>query len=700
MRTFAVAALLVATAVAAPNANTAATPAEWKAAQEAAKAKAAQALSRVAAEKSKAAASAKHQAIKASEKAKKANDVERNAKSNGAQRMDVRPGGEGDDQTNGVFNSRGFKTLVKGSQGEHAPTVVGDTKGLYCQAITGRSTDKNGVLYLGTKLNPLADSFKCDGPSDPKTGVCCPKSCGSTCDSAPATCSQRGGSLCCAKAVVQSQRICSPLNAAPCVVKANHGRALAVQVEYAPAFARAKNVCFSAYGFYCEKVLSKIDDRDELSLVTAMNPKDAAITIPAAQAGQYKSLARVCLHPDVLSKDQAYLKGTVYRHQDDFDNKVVSDWRAKYNLVHPGQTGYARESDDKFNTWPAYKKFLPAAGCCKVCDAGKPCGKSCIATDKTCSRDAGVHDWCACDKETAEKLELLKKFPANIGKPDSWQGFPHTYPKNYRKGMLPEAAATFKDFDTYEFGQDKNQYDNVGRMMPKLTAKYSPSATKSCCREACAAKYANADTESMRDCVEGCDLWIAKSSLNWDGTKWLGQLQKRCTKDCSNILIWKTREASLGHTCPANKKCTSYFHSLRTPQDETVCAEGCSLFNQCIVSGGAKPSQAKQAAKVAVPDAVTADSRFCRKGWGILEDVNSLRPDAPRACCHYSCGKCITNCNAENGNNGLFHTGTARAQSARLDKCCVSRIIQAERFCDSHTAPCVVPPVSATRVSP
>ena len=33
------------------------------------------------------------------------------------------------------------------------------------------------------------------------------------------------------------------------------------------------------------------------------------------------------------------------------------------------------------------------AGCCKVCRAGKACGDSCIARDKTCHKGKG----CACD---------------------------------------------------------------------------------------------------------------------------------------------------------------------------------------------------------------------------------------------------------------------------------------------------------------
>ncbi|MDP6388591.1 MAG: hypothetical protein QF654_01690 [Alphaproteobacteria bacterium] len=46
-------------------------------------------------------------------------------------------------------------------------------------------------------------------------------------------------------------------------------------------------------------------------------------------------------------------------------------------------------------SWPDTKSgadaIVPAA-CCKVCSKGKPCGNSCIARDRTCTRPPG----CAC----------------------------------------------------------------------------------------------------------------------------------------------------------------------------------------------------------------------------------------------------------------------------------------------------------------
>jgi hypothetical protein len=674
---------------------------DWTAQQEAAKAEAAVTAAMTQAEKAKDDANRAAIAAAEAEKAKKDLHAAKEKHNNPSPRQDI--DGQGRPFEGPGFNQAG-KATIKAPNGEHTATIIGDTSGLYCQDITARETHSNGALFLGTALNPMSDDFvTCPGTVDAATGVCCPASCKGVCDSTAATCDQRGGSLCCASETVKSERICSPLVAAPCIREAAHSRAIKVPTMYASAFSKATKVCFSPYGFYCEKVTKKINNPDNLALITDNNPADKAILIPTAESGQYEHLARVCLHPNILAPEHEYLQGTMYRHQGDFDSKVVSDWRNKYNLVHPGQTGYAYESAEKFNTWPAYKKFLPASGCCKVCDQSQPCGKSCIAKDATCSRDAGVHDWCACDKETAEKLDLLKKFPANIGKPDSWQGWPHTYPASYgtkesMKGteyMAPHAAQTYKDFDTYKYGTTTNEFDKRGRFMPKLTANYSPSATKSCCRTQCAVEYASASTDSMSDCVEGCDLWISKSSLNWDGTKWLTKLADRCTRDCSNIHIWKTRRQVRGH-----KDGTDYYHGLRTPADETICAEGCSMFHQCVLSGGASPST-DMVKKVAVPLSATSDTPFCRKGWGILQDVDALSPDAPRACCHYSCGKCITNCAAEHGNNGLFKSKDEQSTvSARYNNCCVSHIVQSARFCDSHVAPCIVPPVSATSVSP
>ena len=38
------------------------------------------------------------------------------------------------------------------------------------------------------------------------------------------------------------------------------------------------------------------------------------------------------------------------------------------------------------------EKAVVAAACCKICRAGKPCGNTCIARDKTCHTSGG----CAC----------------------------------------------------------------------------------------------------------------------------------------------------------------------------------------------------------------------------------------------------------------------------------------------------------------
>lgn len=42
---------------------------------------------------------------------------------------------------------------------------------------------------------------------------------------------------------------------------------------------------------------------------------------------------------------------------------------------------------------PVVKSCIPADACCKICDTGKACGKSCISRAKVCHKGRG----CACD---------------------------------------------------------------------------------------------------------------------------------------------------------------------------------------------------------------------------------------------------------------------------------------------------------------
>jgi hypothetical protein len=51
-----------------------------------------------------------------------------------------------------------------------------------------------------------------------------------------------------------------------------------------------------------------------------------------------------------------------------------------------------------------------------------------------------------------------------------------------------------------------NVYDNFGRVEGAVGTTYDPTATKSCCEQACA----------PGDCSMGCDTWLGKSSLNWE----------------------------------------------------------------------------------------------------------------------------------------------------------------------------------------
>jgi hypothetical protein len=44
---------------------------------------------------------------------------------------------------------------------------------------------------------------------------------------------------------------------------------------------------------------------------------------------------------------------------------------------------------------PSAPACVPASKCCKVCDAGKACGNSCISRSKNCHKGRG----CACEAE-------------------------------------------------------------------------------------------------------------------------------------------------------------------------------------------------------------------------------------------------------------------------------------------------------------
>lgn len=42
---------------------------------------------------------------------------------------------------------------------------------------------------------------------------------------------------------------------------------------------------------------------------------------------------------------------------------------------------------------PVARSCIPADACCKICDHGQACGKSCISRSKVCHKGRG----CACD---------------------------------------------------------------------------------------------------------------------------------------------------------------------------------------------------------------------------------------------------------------------------------------------------------------
>lgn len=64
---------------------------------------------------------------------------------------------------------------------------------------------------------------------------------------------------------------------------------------------------------------------------------------------------------------------------------IAAVWIAFVAPVEPGESAPASTSDAA--------TCIPAEKCCRVCDRGQACGKTCIARDKACHAGRG----CACN---------------------------------------------------------------------------------------------------------------------------------------------------------------------------------------------------------------------------------------------------------------------------------------------------------------
>ena len=105
---------------------------------------------------------------------------------------------------------------------------------------------------------------------------------------------------------------------------------------------------------------------------------------------------------------------------------------------------------------------------------------------------------------------------------------------------------------------------------PARTNKYSPHATAKCCSNKCHGLKANG-------CFFGCKLWLSKSSLNWDGTKWWGKLRSKCQRDCEAKRS-QTSKPQYGGSSVFEESFYNHF----TQEKEAGCKEGCKLYHTCM----------------------------------------------------------------------------------------------------------------------
>ena len=114
-----------------------------------------------------------------------------------------------------------------------------------------------------------------------------------------------------------------------------------------------------------------------------------------------------------------------------------------------------------------------------------------------------------------------------------------------------------------------------GAYMPPQNVHYNPSTVKKCCMNECAADSLTDDRKA--DCKIGCDSWMSKSSLNWQGGGWSERLEKQCVKDCYQPGLWAAhKQKSPGDT-------ESYWHSAAKAGEEEYCQRGCKRYSQCVI---------------------------------------------------------------------------------------------------------------------
>jgi len=111
------------------------------------------------------------------------------------------------------------------------------------------------------------------------------------------------------------------------------------------------------------------------------------------------------------------------------------------------------------------------------------------------------------------------------------------------------------------------KYTREGNVRSTANKEYYPQKTKRCCHNECG---------TDQQCVHGCNLWIAHSSLNWQ-TEWRPKLAKKCERTCQMSKdIKKLRSDGV-------LKATQPLHELEKVNINSVadCQTGCGHFLTC-----------------------------------------------------------------------------------------------------------------------
>jgi hypothetical protein len=103
---------------------------------------------------------------------------------------------------------------------------------------------------------------------------------------------------------------------------------------------------------------------------------------------------------------------------------------------------------------------------------------------------------------------------------------------------------------------------------PQQNNDYNPHVAKECCK-----LKAGADASV----AFGCDMWLAHSSLNWEGAHWYDALNKKCKKDCMAKRMMKNHPKYQGNMVWEHE-----FYDALTHDTEPACIEGCDYYRQCM----------------------------------------------------------------------------------------------------------------------